>query len=138
MKAFVRIQALFDQWTANRGSSHSDDEDFVLLISRFLRDVLDLHATSDGRTALTEFEARHYDAVLLDVDLAHDPDGLEVLRRMREMDSQIPIFMVTGSESPAVALQAGRFGASEYFSKGSSLDVLIHRVRSALKTRRSF
>jgi DNA-binding NtrC family response regulator len=112
-----------------------DDEDFVLLVSRSLGDIFDLRAVLDGRSALSEFESRAYDAVLLDVNLIREPDGLEVLRRMRLIDSQVPIFMVTGSERPEEALRAGRLGASEYFAKGSSMEVLLHRIRSALESR---
>lgn len=110
-----------------------DDQDFIRAVSLLLRDAFELHPLSDGRSALAEFESRAYDAVLLDIDLAKGPDGLEVLRRIRLVDPQVPVFMVTRMEQPNVAMKAGRLGATDYFTKGNPIDVLTRRICSALK-----
>ncbi|MCK4415341.1 MAG: sigma-54-dependent Fis family transcriptional regulator [Candidatus Eisenbacteria sp.] len=112
-----------------------DDRDFARAVALLLGKTFDLHPVYNGEAALAANALRAYDAILLDVDLAEEPDGLEVLRRIRMEDSRVPIFMVTRMENPEVALEAGRFGATDYFTKGSPIDLLSRRIQSALQQR---
>ncbi len=54
--------------------------------------------------------------VLLDL-MMPDRSGMEVLREIRERDTETPVFMITAYGSVEVAVNALKHGANDYFSK---------------------
>src|SRR5271170_5782066 len=73
---------------------------------------LGVNATDGLRKA----EAGSYDLILLDL-MMPDRSGMEVLKDVRERDSETPIFMITAYGSVEVAVDALKSGANDYFSK---------------------
>src|SRR5579871_2027136 len=65
---------------------------------------------------LRKLEAGNYDLILLDL-MMPDRSGMEVLREIRERDTETPVFMITAYGSVEVAVQALKTGANDYFSK---------------------
>ncbi len=65
---------------------------------------------------LKKIESGNYDLILLDL-MMPDRSGMEVLREVRERDTDTPIFMITAYGSVEVAVNALKSGASDYFSK---------------------
>src|SRR5437016_5570909 len=65
---------------------------------------------------LKKIEAGSYDLILLDL-MMPDRSGMEVLKEVRERDSETPIFMITAYGSVEVAVNALKSGANDYFSK---------------------
>ncbi len=63
-----------------------------------------------------KIETGNYDLVLLDL-MMPDRSGMEVLRDVRERDTETPIFMITAYGSIEVAVNALKNGANDYFSK---------------------
>jgi two-component system, NtrC family, response regulator AtoC len=112
-----------------------DDREFARMVGLRLRDVFDVETVHDGDAALAAVAGAVFDAIVLDAELEREPDGLEVLRRIRTNDPQVPILMVTRSETTEMALKAGRLGATDYFTKGSPIESLTHRIVSALQVR---
>jgi YesN/AraC family two-component response regulator len=70
------------------------------------------------------------DLVVADLRLG-DIAGIEVLRRLRQNRSRVPIIL-TGIDSPAAAIEAGRLGTTDYLEKpiaqGSIVDLARFRV----------
>ena len=58
----------------------------------------EISIANTGRQALELFESNHFDLVLLDV-MIPELNGLEVLRRIREEDSNIKIIMLTARDA---------------------------------------
>jgi two-component system, LuxR family, response regulator FixJ len=58
--------------------------------------------------------------------------GIELLRRLREMGSEVPVIVITGHGDIPLAVEAMKFGASDFFEKPYDDDALIGAVRSAL------
>jgi two-component system, NtrC family, nitrogen regulation response regulator GlnG len=56
------------------------------------------------------------DAVVLDVRLP-DASGLDVFRRLRELDARVPVILLTAHGSAGTAIEAMRLGAFEYAVK---------------------
>jgi len=110
-----------------------DDREFARAVALLLRHDFEIETVEDGDAALKAHARRAYDAVLLDIELPAGEDGLEILRRIRADDSQVPIFMVTRTEDPDVALRAGKLGATDYFTKGSPIETLSRRLIAALQ-----
>jgi len=63
-------------------------------------------------------------------------DGMEVLRRARNFDPQLPVVMLTGYASVETAVAAVKAGAFDYLSKSFSNDQLRLTVERALTRRR--
>src|SRR5271154_5155425 len=70
----------------------------------------------NGAEGLRRAEAGNYDLILLDL-MMPDRSGMEVLREVRDRDTETPIFMITAYGSVEVAVQALKTGANDYFSK---------------------
>ncbi len=92
-----------------------------------------------GREALERATAAPPDLMLLDFDMP-DLDGLEVLEALREgNESQppFPVLILTGARlSPGDQVLGLERGASDYIVKGVDRQVLIARIRRALRERR--
>ncbi len=70
----------------------------------------------NGGDGLRRAEAANYDIILLDL-MMPDRSGMEVLREIRERDTETPVFMITAYGSVEVAVTALKNGANDYFSK---------------------
>jgi CheY-like chemotaxis protein len=104
-----------------------DDADIrQLLRDRLVAKGYRVQVAEDGIRALESVRAESFSGLILDIGIPH-MDGLEVLRRIREWDQQLPIVMVTASGSKDLAIQAIGMGAQAYLLK--PFDVAeLHRV----------
>lgn len=106
-------------------------------ISAFVQRVLeakhyDVDVAPGGREAEELAGARHYDLVVLDLDLS-EIDGMEVLRRLRARDPIQPIMILSarpGVEGRVKALDAG---ADDFLSKPFELSELWARAGALLR-----
>lgn len=88
----------------------------------------------DGRTAESLFRANRFDLVLLDINLPHT-NGLELCRRFRDKDADVPIIMLTALGELEDKMEAFRSGADDYLVKPFHLTELQARVKVFLKRR---
>ena len=113
-----------------------DDAGFVEGIGVYLRKCGHaVETVSSGLEALAALGRGHPDVILLDL---HVPGikGVQVLRHIRQADSTIPIFIVTGNPNGALAVEALRNGAAGYVPKPMKLEYLNHLVGLAAQARR--
>ena len=87
-----------------------------------------------GAEGLALARERYPDVVILDWMLP-GLDGMEVLRRLRTADANLPILMLTGKDAPTDQVQGLRSGADDYVVKPFTFDVLAARVRALLRRR---
>ncbi len=80
------------------------------------RSGFDVHKSENGSQGLEEFERFKPDIVLLDFKLP-DLDGLEVLKRLRNLDPGVKVIMMTGAGGIDVAVAAMKAGAYDYLTK---------------------
>jgi DNA-binding response OmpR family regulator len=115
-----------------------DDVDLAELSARFLRRngfVVDV--ASSGQRALELAEQRPPDIALLDVQLP-DMDGLEVLEQLKAGADEpaMPVLFLTGARlAPGDQVIGLERGAVDYISKDVDRQVLLARIRSALRAR---
>ncbi len=62
-------------------------------------------------------------------------DGLELLRQLREQDSELPVIMITGHGDVTLAVEAMRSGAYDFITKPFPPAHLVEVVRRALEKR---
>ena len=61
--------------------------------------------------------------------------GIDLLRRMRELDIALPVIVITGHGDVPLAVEAMKFGAVDFLEKPFDDEVLLGAVRSALDAR---
>jgi two-component system nitrogen regulation response regulator NtrX len=88
-----------------------------------------------GEACLVVLEARRYDLLLLDVWLP-GIDGLETLARVRTLDTEVPVVVISGHGNIETAVKAVRMGAQDFVEKPLSLEKTLLAVRNALRQRR--
>jgi two-component system KDP operon response regulator KdpE len=113
-----------------------DDEPAIL---RFLRAGLGSQGyvvleAENGRKALDAVRSKRADMVVLDLGLP-DIDGLEVIRRVRDAGSAVPIIVLSSRDSEAAKVQALDLGADDYVTKPFGVDELLARIRAAQRHR---
>src|SRR5499426_2149838 len=90
-----------------------------------------LEAASESE-ALERLRDHEVDVVVLDLKLA-DEDGMQVLRRLREVDPVLPVVMLTGHGTVEHAVRATRLGAYDFVLKPPDLEHLDVVLRRALE-----
>ena len=109
-----------------------DDPDIQELLCAYLREAgYAPCAAGDGAAALSLFQARPFDLVLLDIMLPK-LDGFGVCERIRQQ-SQVPILMLTALEGEEQQLRGFRLNIDDYVTKPFSMPILLEKIRVILR-----
>ena len=100
----------------------------------FREDGFDVELAEDGEAALRAMDKGPYDIVLLDLKMP-GMDGIAVQKRVREIDPEANIIILTAYASVQTAVEALKLGAFDYVTKPVDPDELSILVRNALRTR---
>lgn len=95
----------------------------------------DVTTVETGEEGLEALDRGSFDAVLLDVWLP-GIDGLDTLRRLRELNHDVEVVMISGHGTIDTAVRATKFGAFDFIEKPLSLDRTLLVLRNALRQRR--
>lgn len=111
-----------------------DDDPTVSDVVRRYLERADFSVTlaSDGFAALAAVAERRPDLVVLDLMLP-GLDGLEVCRRLRHDDPNLPVVMLTALGDEADRVVGLSLGADDYVTKPFSPRELVLRVQSVLR-----
>jgi len=90
----------------------------------------------DANNALTRLAEGRWDAALLDIKM-HGIDGIELQRRIHEIDPELIVIMMTGYASVETAVAALKNGAYDYVTKPLDPDEIAHLVKKAMAHRRT-
>lgn len=82
--------------------------------------------------AMTEFSPGAWDLVITDIKMP-GMGGLEVLKKVKEIDKDLPVIMITAYATVDMSIQALRSGAYDMLTKPFEPDELIYRVKNALQ-----
>jgi two-component system response regulator AtoC len=89
-----------------------------------------VRAASGGAEALEALGAAPVEAVLLDLVMP-EPDGFEVLRRVRERDPKLPVIVLSALSQTEDVVRAMKLGATDYLPKPfdpAELDLVLRRA----------
>jgi len=107
-----------------------DDEAIAEPLARALRrDGHEVDRVANGRRALERALGGGIELVILDLGLP-DIDGLEVCRRLREVEPTLPVLMLTARAEEVDTVAGLDSGADDYVSKPFRLAELLARVRA--------
>jgi DNA-binding NtrC family response regulator len=113
-----------------------DDEHLIRwsLEQQLRREGHQVRVAATAADALQAARADMPDVVLLDVRLP-DGDGVEVLERLRGMDAEVIVILITAHGSVGPAVRAMKLGAADYLMKPVDPDELAVTIRRGLETR---
>jgi DNA-binding NtrC family response regulator len=118
-----------------------EDHPAVAKALRFLFDTNDIACatTSDPDRAVTLVERGEIDLVLQDMNFTpgatSGEEGMNLFRRLRAVDPELPVVVVTAWTSLEAAVQLVKEGASDYLAKPWDDTKLLATVRNLLHTR---
>ncbi|MGA3175961.1 MAG: sigma-54 dependent transcriptional regulator [Candidatus Acidiferrum sp.] len=102
----------------------------------FREEGYDVTVAESAQDALTKMAAKRFDLALVDIKMP-GIDGVELQRRMREIDPEMLVIIMTGYASVETAIAALKNGAYDYVSKPFDPDDIAHSVHNALSHKRA-
>jgi len=109
-----------------------DEEPILTSLSSILQDEgYEVAVAKNGVDALRVYTMDPPDLMLLDIWMP-EMDGMEVLRRVRELVPTAQVMMMSGHGSIETAVKAIKLGAYDYIEKPLSLENVTLRVKHAL------
>ena len=94
----------------------------------------DVTTLQTGKDALPLMQENLFDLILLDIRLP-DMNGLDVLKKIKEIDSDSFVVVMTAYADVQTAVSAMKEGAYDYINKPFEIDELKLTIRNALETR---
>jgi len=115
-----------------------DDNESSLLVQNMLtRRGITVCPVPDAASALERLARESFDIVVSDVRLGPAMSGVDLLRRVRDRDRDLPVILITGFDSLNSAIEAVRLGAQDYILKPfNQIEDLLLPVRKAVRTHR--
>ncbi|KAF6577017.1 response regulator transcription factor [Paenibacillus polymyxa] len=86
----------------------------------------------NGIDGLETYCKGNWDLVLLDI-MIPGLNGIELLRRIRKHDANVPVILLTAKSSIADKVEGLDLGANDYVTKPFVIEELLARVRAALR-----
>lgn len=113
-----------------------DDEASLraLIVNRLRRKGYDVAEAATGQEALTAVAQQEFDLALFDLRLP-DIDGMDCLRRAKEVQPGLEVVMLTGHGTIETAIEAMKLGAYDYLTKPANLAELEVVLGKALEKR---
>lgn len=111
-----------------------DDEESVRdsLTNWFTEDGYAVRAAEHAKQALAMLESDPYDIILTDLKMP-GMDGLEMLRRIKTLNKDAVVIVMTAFATVDTAVKALKEGAFDYVTKPFDPDDLSHLIRNAAK-----
>ena len=106
-------------------------------IRNTLKDVLEyekyeVSLAEDGASGIDMFTQGSFDVVLCDIKMAK-MDGIEVLQKLQEVSSDVPVIMISGHGNIDTAVNSIKKGAFDFLEKPLDLNRLLITIRNALE-----
>ncbi len=111
----------------------TDDEKSI---RNSLREILEFESynvleAEAGESALNKVRNEKVDLMILDIKMK-GMDGIEVLEKVKEIDADLPVIMISGHGTIKIAVEATKIGAFDFIEKPPDLNRLLISVRNAL------
>jgi len=103
---------------------YAEDEDLTReltyeILSQFFKNIT---ACKDGAEALEEFEKKHYDIVITDINMPR-LDGLELAKKIRKKDQEVSIIFISAHSDLSKISEALNIGIDGFLIKPIDMDL---------------
>lgn len=110
-----------------------DERDMNRLISkRLAAENYSVDSCYDGVQVMEYLECAEYDGIILDIMMPR-MDGIQVLKKMRSQNCQIPVLLLTARDSIEDRVNGLDAGADDYLVKPFAFEELLARIRVMLR-----
>lgn len=114
-----------------------DDRDICLVLSKFLsKNNFLVNTAFTGAEGLHQLRSHEYDLVLCDYKLP-DVTGIELLQRIRILNTTVAIIIITGYSDVKTAVETFRYGANDYITKPLYPDELLVTINETIAKNQS-
>jgi DNA-binding NtrC family response regulator len=108
-----------------------DEREFVeVLAMRLEARSLQVDTAESGDLALEKVQAKSYDAIVLDIAMP-GLDGMETLKRLKELNPDSQVVLLSGHATVRKATEAMGMGALDVLEKPADIDELVARIDQA-------
>ena len=108
-----------------------DEEDFLHTLSaRMKARGLRVDTAESGEAALEKVKEKNFDAIVLDLAMP-GLDGIETLKRLREINPDLQIILLTGHATVQKGVEAIKQGAIDLLEKPTDIEQLVKRIEDA-------
>ena len=113
-----------------------DDEPIMQeILGDFLREEgFSIDIAGSGEEGIELAQKSSYDCAIVDL-MMPGIDGIETMQKLREIDTSLPVIMVTAFASVESAVEAMKRGAFEYITKPFKNDEVLVVLQKAIRTR---
>ncbi len=113
-----------------------DNPDIRQLVSSILKDQnFEVRAAANYDQAVFEINKKLPDLAIIDIKLDRtDKDGIDLLKLVSKKNKLIPVIMISGHATVAIAVEATRLGAYEFIEKPFSKEKILNYVKRALES----
>ncbi len=114
-----------------------DDEEVMrdVLESLLVREGCRVRLAASGAEAIEAAEAEAFQVAIVDVMLP-DVNGIEVLERLKAIDAEVPVVMITAFGTAANTREAFKRGAFDFIEKPFKNDEVLVVLRNAIEQHR--
>ena len=113
-----------------------DDINMLAMLEKFLKRAgYTVDTTSDSLKAMSLVDEKNYDIVITDIQMPR-ATGMDLLRRIRELQKDTMVVMITAFGSVDSAVNAMKAGAYDYVSKPFNIDEILALLERATQQRR--
>ena len=109
-----------------------DDEQTFLkyLTKRLVLDGFTVTTTFSGEEGIKVAANEDFDVAVVDLQMP-GMNGIEVQKRLKELQPSLPCIVLTGHGSIENALESGKYNAFKFLSKPIDMDTLIDTINAA-------
>ena len=106
-----------------------DDEEAVRkALDRLLRSAgMDVATFASGTLFLDSLSTRQYDCLILDLHMP-EVNGFDVQAQLAELESLLPVIVITGHDTPEACVRARAGGAAAYLLKPVDERTLLNAI----------
>jgi len=109
-----------------------DDKDICLVLSRFLsKNSYSTSVAHRGEDGLELLRSSEYSLILCDYRLP-DHTGVEMLRKIKVLQPDVAVIIITGYSDVRTAVETFRYGASDYVTKPLYPDELLVTIKETI------
>ena len=94
-----------------------------------------IKTSETGEGGLKLLKKQYFDLILLDIWLP-EINGIEVLKKIKKMDENPQVVMISGHGTIETAVKATKLGAYDFLEKPLSLEKVVLTVKNALKQKK--
>src|SRR3954466_10306659 len=92
-------------------------------------------SANEGGKALEFLRSAAVDCMILDLEMP-GMDGFEVLRRLEQQGSEVPVIVYTGTGNFERCIAAIRLGAYSFIDKAEPMERVVQEIQSVLERKR--